>query len=73
LKAWLRKYPTPEQQRKHPFLEFEREVNAFEILKDEIKEFLKECNNIQIHSKTNPNGNLSVSLYDSSSKINFSN
>jgi hypothetical protein len=62
LKAWLRKYPTPEQQRKHPFLEFKREVNVFEILKYEIKEFLKECN-IQMHTKTNPDGNLSVSHY----------
>jgi hypothetical protein len=25
LKAWLRKYPTPKEQQKHPFQTFERE------------------------------------------------
>jgi hypothetical protein len=38
LKAWLRKYPLPAQQRKNPFENFEREQSAFEILKDEIKQ-----------------------------------
>jgi hypothetical protein len=62
LKAWLRKYPTPQQQRKHPFTEFERQKSAFEILKNEIKDFLAEYN-ISMHTKTNQQGNLSVSHY----------
>jgi hypothetical protein len=31
LKAWLRKYQTPQQQRNHPFEQFERPVPAFEV------------------------------------------
>jgi hypothetical protein len=42
LKAWLRKYPTPQQQRNHPFETFVREKSAFEILKEEVKAFLLE-------------------------------
>jgi hypothetical protein len=62
LKAWLRKYPTPQQQRKHPFIEFERQKSAFEILKEKMKAFLAEYN-ISIHTKANQQGNLSVSHY----------
>jgi hypothetical protein len=62
LKAWLRKYPTPQQQRKHPFTEFERQKSAFQILKEEMKAFLAEYN-ISIHTKTNLQRNLSVSHY----------
>jgi hypothetical protein len=29
LKAWLKKYPTPKEQQKHPFEEFTREKGAF--------------------------------------------
>jgi hypothetical protein len=40
LKAWLRKYPTPKEQQKHPFKEFTREKNAFENVKEAVKLFL---------------------------------
>jgi hypothetical protein len=62
LKAWLRKYSTPQQQRNHPFEQFERPVPAFEILKNELKDFLTDFG-ISMHTKTNPDGNLSVSHY----------
>jgi hypothetical protein len=51
LKAWLRKYPTPQQQRNHPFETFERPVPPFEILKNEMKNFLTEFG-ISMHTKT---------------------
>jgi hypothetical protein len=41
LKAWLKKYLTPQQQRNHPFEEYERPVPPFQILKNEIKPFLQ--------------------------------
>jgi hypothetical protein len=62
LKAWLRKYPTPQQQRKYPFTEFERQKPLFEILKNEMKDFLEEYG-ISMRTKANPQGNLSVSHY----------
>jgi acyl-CoA synthetase (NDP forming) len=59
LKAWLRKYPTPQRQRNHPFETFVREKSAFEILKNEIKDFLVEYG-ISMHTKANQQGNRSV-------------
>jgi hypothetical protein len=52
LKDWVRKYPTPQQKRNHPF----------EILKNDMKEFLKEYG-ITMLRKTNNAGNHSVSHY----------
>jgi hypothetical protein len=39
-KAWLRKYPTPKKQQKHPFDEFTREKCVFENVKEAIKRLL---------------------------------
>jgi hypothetical protein len=61
LKVWLRKYPTPKEQQKHPFQTFERGKSAFEIVKNEVKKFLSEYN---IKMKTNTqDGNLTDAHY----------
>jgi hypothetical protein len=62
LKAWLTKYPTPQQQRNHPFEIFVRSVPPFEILKDELNDFFLEYG-ILMYIKANAAGNLSVSNY----------
>jgi hypothetical protein len=60
LKAWLRKYPTPEEQAKHPFDKFERPVSAFEIMKREVA-YLLSLLNLTMNSSKNPEGTLTVS------------
>jgi hypothetical protein len=62
LKAWLRKYPLPAQQRKNPFEKFVRDQSAFEVLKDEVKTLLTEYN-VSMYTKDNQQGNLTVSHY----------
>jgi hypothetical protein len=62
LKAWLRKYPLPAQQRKNPFENFVRDQSAFEILKDEVKTFLTDYS-VSMHTNDNQQGNLTVSHY----------
>jgi hypothetical protein len=61
LKAWLRKYPTPKEQQKHPFEEFTREKGAFENVKV-VKRFLTTYG-LGMYTQTQKNGNLTVSHY----------
>jgi hypothetical protein len=62
LKAWLRKYPTPKEQKKHPFEEFTREKGAFETVKEVVKRFLTTYG-LTMYTQTNTSGNLTVSHY----------
>jgi ribosomal protein L13 len=53
LKAWLRKYPTPQQQKNHPFQNFIKKKSTFKILKEEIKAMLEEYG-ISMYTNANP-------------------
>jgi hypothetical protein len=66
LKAWLRKYPTPKEQQKHPFDEFTREVGVFENVKEVVKRLLTTYG-LVIHIQKKE-GNLTISHY---TKINI--
>jgi hypothetical protein len=61
LKIWLRKYPTPKEQQKHPFEDFEGDVSAFEIIKIVMKNILNTYG-LVMNTQSNP-GNLTVSHY----------
>jgi hypothetical protein len=62
LKAWLRKYPTPKEQQKHPFEEFTREKGVFENVKEAVKLFLTNYG-LTMYTQTQTTGNLTVSHY----------
>jgi hypothetical protein len=57
LKAWMRKYPTPKEQQKHPFEEFTLEKGAFEHVKNTIKLLLEEMG-LTMYTQTEPTGTL---------------
>jgi hypothetical protein len=61
LKAYFRKYPTPEQQSRNPFVNFVREVSPFNIAKDVIERMMGEFWGINLFSvKKNPGGNMTL-------------
>jgi hypothetical protein len=62
LKAWLRKYPTPKKQQKHPFEEFTCEKGAFEYVKEVVKRLLTTYG-LVMFTQAQKSGNLTVSHY----------
>jgi hypothetical protein len=62
LKAWLRKYPTQNEQSKHPFEKFERDQSAFDLIKEDVKSVLGAfC--LSMFSTVPSTGNLTVAHY----------
>jgi hypothetical protein len=62
LRAWYRKYPTPDEQISHPFDKFTPELSPYQIIRDAVMALL-EGFNIKIKSKNNSDGIISAKHY----------